>query len=242
MVNELRTHFLKAHAATPSIETLVHAFIPHKFVDHTHPDAILALSNQLDGEKLLKEALGDTVALLPYFPPGFKLAKAVADKLEQNPSAQALVLMQHGLVTWGETASQSYGKTIELTNKAETYLQQHARTPLTLKYSTSVLEAEKRLTEIAPIVRGLLAKPTGDPDRPWARAILQPLINKDVLNFVDSDRGKEIALTPPLTSDHLIRTKPFYLWVELPDFTNPGNLREQFSKAIEDMRPLMTPM
>jgi rhamnose utilization protein RhaD (predicted bifunctional aldolase and dehydrogenase)/NAD(P)-dependent dehydrogenase (short-subunit alcohol dehydrogenase family) len=234
MVNELRIHFLKANAATPSIETLVHAFIPQKFVDHTHPDAILALSNQLDGEKLLKEALGNTVALLPYFPPGFKLAKAVADKLEQDPSAQAIVLMQHGLVTWGETASQSYGKTIELTNKAEAYLQQHARTPLTPKYATSVLEAEKRLTEIAPIVRGLLAKPTGDPDRPWARAILQPLINKDVLNFVDSDRGKEIALTPPLTSDHLIRTKPFYLWVDSPDFTNPGTLREQFARAIED--------
>ena len=233
MMSELRIHFLKANAATPSIETLVHAFIQHKFVDHTHPDAILALSNQLEGEKLLREALGDTVALLPYFTPGFKLAKAVADKLEQNPSAQAIVLMQHGLVTWGETASQSYGKTIELTNKAETYLQQHARHPLMMKSSTSMSEAEKRLSEIAPVVRGLLAKPTGDPDRPWARVILQPLINQDVLSLVDSDRGKEIALTPPLTSDHLIRTKPLYLWVDSPDFTNPGNLREQFSKAIE---------
>ena len=92
------------------------------------------------------------------------MAKAVAELLEQNPSAQAIVLMQHGLITWGETASESYEKTIELTTKAEAYLQQHARNPLKPKYATSLPEAEKRLTEIAPIVRGLLAKPTGDPD------------------------------------------------------------------------------
>jgi rhamnose utilization protein RhaD (predicted bifunctional aldolase and dehydrogenase)/NAD(P)-dependent dehydrogenase (short-subunit alcohol dehydrogenase family) len=233
MVNEFKTHFLNAHAAAPSIETLVHAFIPYKFVDHTHPDAILALSNQVDGESLLGEALGETVALLPYFPPGFKLAKAIADKLEKNPAAQAVVLMQHGLITWGDAAKQSYAKTVELTSKAEMYLRQKARNPLRPKYSTPLPDAENRFALIAPVVRGLLAKATGDPDRPWERAILQPLISRDVLDFVDSDRGKDIALTPPLTSDHLIRTKPFYLWMDMPDFANPGSLREQFSRAIQ---------
>ena len=233
MVNEFKTHFLNAHAAAPSIETLVHAFIPYKFVDHTHPDAILALSNQVDGESLLGEALGETVALLPYFPPGFKLAKAIADKLEKNPAAQAVVLMQHGLITWGDAAKQSYAKTVELTSEAEMYLRQKARNPLRPKYSTPLPDAENRFALIAPVVRGLLAKATGDPDRPWERAILQPLISRDVLDFVDSDRGKDIALTPPLTSDHLIRTKPFYLWMDMPDFANPGSLREQFSRAIQ---------
>ena len=71
MVNEFRTHFFDASAATPSIETLVHVFIPHKFVDHTHPDAILALTNQTGGEELIKEALGKKIALLPYSPPWF---------------------------------------------------------------------------------------------------------------------------------------------------------------------------
>jgi rhamnose utilization protein RhaD (predicted bifunctional aldolase and dehydrogenase)/NAD(P)-dependent dehydrogenase (short-subunit alcohol dehydrogenase family) len=233
MVNEFRTHFLDAHAATPSIETLVHVFIPSKYVDHTHPDAILALTNQADGEERLKEALGEDVVWLPYVPPGLKLAKAVADKLEQNPSAQALVLMKHGLLTWGETTQESYGKTIELADKAEKYLRAHARNPLAARSATPISIAQKRFAAIAPMVRGLLAIPTGDQDHPWERVILQPLINEDVLNFVDSDRGKEIALTPPLTADHLIRTKPFFLWIDSPEFDDAPKLREQFANAVK---------
>jgi rhamnose utilization protein RhaD (predicted bifunctional aldolase and dehydrogenase)/NAD(P)-dependent dehydrogenase (short-subunit alcohol dehydrogenase family) len=234
MVNEFRTHSFDAHAATPSIETLVHVFIPHKFVDHTHPDSILALTNQVSGEKLIQEALGKDVALVPYYPPGFRLAQAVADTLEQNPSVRALVLMHHGLVTWGESARQSYATVIELAGKAEEYLQLHSRRSIISESPTALSDAEKRYIALAPMVRGLLAKPTGDPDHPWETCILQPLINRDVLNIVDSDRGKEIALTPPLTSDHLIRTKPFYLWLNSPDFDNPGRLREQFSQAIRE--------
>ena len=100
MVSEFRTHSLSACAADPSIETLVHVFVPAKFVDHTHPDAILALSNQENGEKLLKEALGEDVAILKYSSPGFRLAKAVADYFDRNPAATAMVLMHHGLLTW----------------------------------------------------------------------------------------------------------------------------------------------
>jgi rhamnose utilization protein RhaD (predicted bifunctional aldolase and dehydrogenase)/NAD(P)-dependent dehydrogenase (short-subunit alcohol dehydrogenase family) len=234
MVNEFRTHMLAARSATPSIETLVHVFIPNKFVDHTHPDAILALTNQRGGERLLREALGEGVAVLEYSPPGFKLAKAVAAELERNPSAKAMVLMRHGLLTWGNTARSSYGTTIDLVSRAERYLEQHACNPLVPKFVTSLSLAEKRLNDIAPMIRGLLAKPTGDPDRPWARVILSPLMNTDVLNFVDSDRGRELALTPPLTSDHLIRTKSFYLWIDSPQFEDFRALRAQCSKAIQE--------
>ncbi len=234
MVNEFRTHFLDARSATPSIETLVHVFIPAKFVDHTHPDAILALTNQIEGERLLREALGEEVPVLKYCTPGFKLAKVVAAELERRPSAKAMVLMQHGLLTWGASARDSYGTTIELVSKAERYIEQHARKPLVPKFSTALSVAEKRLADIAPMVRGLLAKPTGDPDHPWARTILTPLINEDVLNFVNSDRGREIALTPPLTSDHLIRTKPLYLWIDNPQFDSFNKLRDQFSGAIRE--------
>jgi rhamnose utilization protein RhaD (predicted bifunctional aldolase and dehydrogenase)/NAD(P)-dependent dehydrogenase (short-subunit alcohol dehydrogenase family) len=233
MVNEFRTHLLDAEAATPSIETLVHVFIPRKFVDHTHPDAILALTNQIDGKNLVKEALGENVVVLDYFPPGFMLAKEVAAEYEKMPAAHAIVLMMHGLVTWGETARESYEKTIELVGKAENYLAKNARIPLITSISTSQELAERRLAQAAPVIRGLLAQATGDPDHPWSRSILSPLINKKVLDFVDSDRGRDIALTPPLTSDHLIRTKPFYLWVDAPDFENPARLHSQFSEAIQ---------
>jgi len=234
MVNEFRTHFLDARSATPSIETLLHVFIPNKFVDHTHPDAILALSNQLEGERLLREALGEGVAVLKYTAPGFKLAKAAADELERNPTAKAMVLMWHGLLTWGDTAQDSYGTTIELVSRAERYLERHRRSPLVPRLSTSLSLAGNRLTALAPMARGLLAKPTGDPDHPWERVVLAPLINEEILNFVNSDRGREIALTPPLTSDHLIRTKSLYLWIDNPQFDDLKKLREQFSKAIRE--------
>jgi rhamnose utilization protein RhaD (predicted bifunctional aldolase and dehydrogenase)/NAD(P)-dependent dehydrogenase (short-subunit alcohol dehydrogenase family) len=234
MVNEFRTHLLDESSATPSIETLVHAFIPAKFVDHTHPDAILALTNQIHGEDLVREALGENVAVLEYFPPGFQLAKEVASEYERMPKAQAIVLMRHGLVVWGKTAKESYDRTIELVGKAEIFLQQRASKHLLISTPTPVALAEQRLVRVAPIIRGLLAQRTADQDQPWTRTILAPLIDRKALNFVDSDRGREIAATPPLTSDHLIRTKPFYLWIESPDFENPDKLRVHFSKAIEE--------
>jgi rhamnose utilization protein RhaD (predicted bifunctional aldolase and dehydrogenase)/NAD(P)-dependent dehydrogenase (short-subunit alcohol dehydrogenase family) len=234
MVNEFRTHLLDARAATPSIETLVHVFIPHKFVDHTHADAILALTNQQDGESHVRNALGENIAILKYVPPGFKLAKAVAEILEKNPGAEALVLGHHGLVTWGDTARESYGKTIDLTSKAQRYLELHARHPLVCSNPTPVALAEQRLAGIAPVVRGLLANRTGDPDRQWSKVILRPLITPEILSFVDSDRARDVALTPALTSDHLIRTKAMYLWVDAPAFDDPNRLRDQFSKAIRE--------
>jgi rhamnose utilization protein RhaD (predicted bifunctional aldolase and dehydrogenase)/NAD(P)-dependent dehydrogenase (short-subunit alcohol dehydrogenase family) len=234
MANEFRTHILDARAATPSIETLVHVFIQGRFVNHTHPDAILALTNQENAENLVREALGERIVVLRYVPPGFKLAKAVAAALDENPTATAMVLMCHGLVTWGEKARDCYAATIQLTGKAEQYLARHARRPLVCAAPTPIPLAEQRLTRVAPMLRGLLANPTRNPDNRWDRVILQPLITKDILHFVDSDRGKEVALTPPLTSDHLIRTKAYYLWIDNPDFDDLTRLREQFSKAIQD--------
>ena len=103
MVEELRTHLLRADSPTPSIEALVHAFLPGVFIDHTHADAILALTNREDGEAVAKEALGDEVVVLPYVTPGFKLALAAAMALKVHPRVRGMVWAHHGLVTWGET-------------------------------------------------------------------------------------------------------------------------------------------
>jgi rhamnose utilization protein RhaD (predicted bifunctional aldolase and dehydrogenase)/NAD(P)-dependent dehydrogenase (short-subunit alcohol dehydrogenase family) len=233
MVNQFRTHFLDSRAATPSIETLVHVFIPRKFIHHTHSDSILALTNQTEGVKLVKEAFGESVAVIDYFPPGFKLAKAAAAEFEKKPKARAMVFMRHGLLTWGDTAWESYTTTIELASTAETFIQKRARHPLIPGVSTSPSLAEKRFLGIAPVVRGLLSEPTGDPDRPWARPILQPLIQRSILDFVDSERGREVALTPALTSDHLIRTKPLCLWIDRPEFSDLEKFRTQFSQAVQ---------
>jgi rhamnulose-1-phosphate aldolase/alcohol dehydrogenase len=232
MLHEFRTHLLEARAAFPSIETLVHAFIPAKFIDHTHADAILTLTNQTDGKKLVREALGDGIPVLQYIRPGFKLAQAAAAAYEANPSCKAMVWMRHGLLTWGDSARASYEVTVDMVSRAEEYIVRHARRRIILTRSTPPELAQQRLVQVAPVVRGLLAQPTSDGDRPYSRSILQPLITRGALDFVDSAGGKELALLGPLTSDHLIRTKSLPLWIDDPQYENPAALRKQIAEGI----------
>lgn len=234
MLNEFQTHRWDSQAAPPSIETLVHAFLPQKFIDHTHADAILALTNQQDGEKHVRAALGKDVVILDYVAPGFKLAQAAAAAFEANPGSKAMVWMRHGLVSWGDTARTSYNATVDLITRAEDYLASHANRPLIVAVSTPLYVAEARFADMAPMARGLLARNTGDPDQPFRRCVLQPLIDRSTLDFLDSDRGRDLALTSPLTADHLIRTKPFPLWIEAPQFADPEKLRAQLSQGISD--------
>jgi rhamnulose-1-phosphate aldolase/alcohol dehydrogenase len=234
MVNEFRTHLLDCNAPSSSIETLAHAFLPAKFVDHTHADAILALTNQVGGAERVREVLGEGIIVLPYVRPGFDLAKEAIQALEDSPKARGMVWMQHGLVTWGETARESYERTIELVNAAEQYRGQKAKHRITVNVSTPIETAMARLEQVAPIVRGLLAQATGDDNRPWRRMILKALADREALDFVDSAEGKRLALTPPLTTDHLIRTKSLPLWVDAPDYNDLAKLRGQIAEAIKD--------
>src|SRR5213080_1549093 len=113
MVNQLRTHLFDASAPNPSVETLLHAFLPHAFIDHTHADAILALTNQPDGTELIRNALGDRVLVVPYVMPGFRLAKLAAEMFEGKPDADGMVLLKHGLFTFAADARASNERTIE---------------------------------------------------------------------------------------------------------------------------------
>jgi rhamnose utilization protein RhaD (predicted bifunctional aldolase and dehydrogenase)/NAD(P)-dependent dehydrogenase (short-subunit alcohol dehydrogenase family) len=233
MAAEFQLYRLVPGTAAPSIETLSHAYLPAKFIDHTHADAILVLTNQPDGEKLVREALGNGVVTIDYVKPGFKLATGVAAAFDAHPGCRAMVWMRHGITTWGSTARESYEAMIDLVMQAEEFAARRASRPLVVVVRTPVAEAEKRLLTAAPVVRGLLAQPSGDPDRPYQRVILQPLVNQEVLDFLGSDRGKELALTPALTSDHLIRTKALPLWVDNPEYSDPAKLRAQLSTALE---------
>lgn len=236
MVREIRTHLFDDRSPTPSIETLVHAFLAPKFIDHTHADAILALTNQVNGEKRIREALGEDVIVLPYAKPGFELAQASARAYEAAPQKRGMVWMHHGIVTWGETARDAYETMIDLVSRAESYLEKKAGTPLRVQTPTPLETAQERWIKLAPILRGCLADPTGDQDRPYRRRILVPLINRDVLDFVDSTTGRELALGPPLTSDHLIRTKPLPLWIDAPRYDDESGLHEQIRKAVQEYR------
>lgn len=234
MIDQYRTQLIDPHAATPSVETLVHAILPAKFIDHTHAGVILALTNQANGRELIQEALGDDLIVLDYVEPGFRLAKAVAAAYSANTARRGMVWMWHGLITWGDTAREAYEAHIEFATKAEEYLARKSHRPLIVQVSTPLATAGECLSRVAPIVRGLLARPTGDGDQPYGRVILRPLVNQQVLDFLDSDRGKEVALTPALTGDHLIRTKALPVWVDAPAYDDLDRLREQISRAVQD--------
>ena len=198
MLRELHAHLLDSRSASPSIETLVHAILPQKFIDHTHADAIVALTNQTQGEKRVAEALGEDVLVLGYVHPGFELAKAVGSAFAVHPDCRAMVWMRHGLVTWGDTARQSYAAMIELVSKAEAYLERKANRPIVVQVPTPARVAQERWARLAPVLRGLLATRTGNPDRPYRRLILQSLQEPAVLQLLGTERFKKLALTPPL--------------------------------------------
>ena len=124
MVNELAANVTRAGAPAPSVETILHAVIPHKFVDHTHADALLAITNTDDGEARVREIYGDNVIIVPYVMPGFELARVCAKRIqaEMKPSTIGIVLLKHGLFSFGATAEESYGRMISLVECAEHYL------------------------------------------------------------------------------------------------------------------------
>ncbi|MCG6550796.1 MAG: bifunctional aldolase/short-chain dehydrogenase [Candidatus Magnetominusculus sp. LBB02] len=233
MINEFRTHMFNASSATPSVETLLHVFLPFKYIDHTHADAILTLANQANAGQLIKQALGEDVLTVDYYTPGFKLAKAVLAAFNGKPDCTAIVLAHHGIVTWGDTARNSYNKMIELVTAAEAYINKHTTAPPKRRGAVSPDEARQRYIKIAPILRGLLAVDSGNEDQPFTRVILTPLIDDDTLDYIGSDIGRETALTPPVTSDYLIRTKTYPLWIDGLNFDNMDELSAQLSGAIE---------
>jgi len=232
MADELGTHLLVASSASPSIETLAHAFVAARFVDHSHADAILALTNRPDGVACVRDAVGDQVIVLDYVRPGFRLAKAVAEAYEANAGRRAMVWMRHGLVTWGDTARESYTLMIDLVTRAERYLAASASRAPRITVPVHLDVAAGRLRAVAPVVRGLLAEATGDGDNRYRRVILRPLVTRETLEFLAAPGARELALSPPLTADHLIRIRAWPLWVDSPAFEQPERLREQLSEAV----------
>ncbi len=229
MVNELRTHLLDASAPTPSVETLLHAFLPFRFVDHSHADAIVALTNQADWEAHCRAALGDQVLFLPYIMPGFPLALAVAEAVEANPEARAIVLSHHGLFTFDDEARASYEHHVALVDRAERYLADHP--PVApLRAETTPAEARLRIATVGPILRGLLR----DHDPAGRHWILDHRATPEILAFADDPQGRGLARSAPLTPDHVIRTKPHPMVVEGLDWDDPDRVRATLDRALEE--------
>ncbi|MBL8689509.1 MAG: bifunctional aldolase/short-chain dehydrogenase [Rhodospirillaceae bacterium] len=212
MVNFQRLNLLDAGAPNPSVETLFHAFLPHKFIDHTHANAVLSLTDQPDGMKITKEVYGDRAAIVDYVMPGFALAKMAGDAASKAPKAEGLVLYKHGIFTWGESAKEAYDRMIELVSLAEGRIAKGRKTATTVKLPAKTAS----VAEIAPILRGLLAIPVNPDDGNWKRWVLEFRTSDNIRAFVDgSDLGR-YAQAGTVTPDHVIRTKPKPLILPAP--------------------------
>ncbi|MDH4320609.1 MAG: bifunctional aldolase/short-chain dehydrogenase, partial [Desulfobulbaceae bacterium] len=228
MVNQFRTHLLDASSPNPSIETLVHAFLPHRFIDHTHADAIVTLTNQPDADRLLREALGDKIGILPFIMPGFPLAKAMAELLERQPEMEYLILKNHGIFTFGDTGRQAYDRMIEAVSRAESYIQ----AALTVKGAPRAAASPMPDSAVVlPILRGALALP-GDL-RPQS-VCLHLRRNEAVLAQLARPDAQGLFSTGVLTPDHVIRVKNYPLFLDCAAAADEEALRELIGRAVRE--------
>jgi rhamnulose-1-phosphate aldolase/alcohol dehydrogenase len=206
MVDYLARCLVDPASARPSIETLLHAFLPAKAVLHTHADAILALTNSAGREETVREALGAKIILVPYRRPGFQLSREVADAFDAMPDADGLVLMNHGLITWGESVQEAYERHVVIVTRAEEFLTEALmrRSPI-----MEIPRSDANVTELALTLRGALSA-----KRP---AILELDDSEEVLRFLARDDLDRVTQIGAATPDHLLYTKRFPLLLDGED-------------------------
>jgi len=229
MVNFQRINLLDSTAPNPSVETLLHAFLPHKFIDHTHSTAVLALTDQPDGEAVVREVYGDKVAYVPYTIPGFALAKSVADVFDRNPNVEGLVLLQHGIFTVGGDARQAYERMIDFVSLAEERLARQRKPRAAAKLPANLA----RLPDIAPILRGAVAIERNEMAGTVKRQILCFRTSPAILAYVNGADVARYSQVGVVTPDHTIRTKNWPLLVPAPDAHKLDDWKEAVHAAVE---------
>jgi rhamnose utilization protein RhaD (predicted bifunctional aldolase and dehydrogenase)/NAD(P)-dependent dehydrogenase (short-subunit alcohol dehydrogenase family) len=225
MVNELIAQTLRAGAPVPSVEAILHALLPQRFVDHTHADAVVTVTNTPGGGERIGEIYGDAVIVVPYVMPGFVLARAVHEQLAALgrsglPAGPAIgmVLLQHGIFSFGDTARESYERMIHLVDLAESYLRRHGAWVLAPGGQAGAApggggeagtgEADDRAGERSLAIAGLRSALSAAAGRPL---VVTSRREPRVLRFVGRPDVAELALQGPATPDHVLRTKPLPL-------------------------------
>jgi rhamnose utilization protein RhaD (predicted bifunctional aldolase and dehydrogenase)/NAD(P)-dependent dehydrogenase (short-subunit alcohol dehydrogenase family) len=199
MVNQLVTHMLRASAPAPSIETILHGLMPPKFVDHTHADAVLSVTNTADGEKRIRDIYGKRCVVIPYLMPGFDLAQYCTREFRRlgTPETVGMVLLNHGIFSFGETARESYERMIELVTLAERYLDSRHAWSVTLKSPPAG-------APWAAVQSGLRRRVC---DAAATPLILTTVTTERTLGFAAHPQLARISQQGPATPDHVIRTK-----------------------------------
>jgi rhamnose utilization protein RhaD (predicted bifunctional aldolase and dehydrogenase)/NAD(P)-dependent dehydrogenase (short-subunit alcohol dehydrogenase family) len=214
MVNFQRTNLIDAGAPNPSVETLLHAFLPHKYIDHTHSTAVLSLADQPDCAETCRAVYGRRVGLVPYIMPGFALAKKAAEIYEDDPEVEGLILLKHGIFTFGKTAREAYERMITMVTLAEERIASGRRRI----FASAALPARLAApAEIAPIIRGACAIADPAVAGAYKRFVLDFRSDPAILAYVNGAELARYSQSGVATPDHTIRTKNYPLLVPPPE-------------------------
>jgi len=208
-------------APNPSVEALLHAIIPFDWIDHTHADAVVTLTNTPEGNELIRKIYGERLLLIPYVMPGFKLSRKVFEMTKKIDWTQfeGMILLNHGIFSFGDTALESYTRMIDLVSLAEDFLEKNST--LTNTATTESVPGKAELLKLACIRRKVSAiRGTG--------SLAQLNFSTEARTFAKLTNVKEIATRGPITSDHLIRTKSVPAII---DPENPQRSLDEFSSA-----------
>jgi rhamnose utilization protein RhaD (predicted bifunctional aldolase and dehydrogenase)/NAD(P)-dependent dehydrogenase (short-subunit alcohol dehydrogenase family) len=200
MVSEMVTHTTRAGAPVASVEAILHAILPFKWVDHTHADAIVTITNSANGEAAIREIFGDDVVVIPYVMPGFDLARVCAERFpkEAGKATIGMVLLNHGLFTFGESAKESYDRMISLVTRAEDYLRRRNAWEI----ERAAPGAPPRAIDAGlPELRQRVSAMAGFP------VVIARHADKAIRAFIARSDLADIASQGPATPDHSIRTK-----------------------------------
>ncbi len=233
MVEYLSHCMIDSKHPRASIETLLHAFLPFKHVDHTHPDAIISICCADNGKEIAQEIFGERFVWVPYVRPGFTLSKMIAEGVRNNPNADLVLMEKHGLVVWGETAKESFDKTISVINEAENYINARIDENNVFggkKYESLTEEEQKSiLAKVMPIIRGAVSD---------EKKMLLTYDNADdVLEFVNSHDAEVLSQVGAACPDHLVHTKMVPLFINWdPSTKDVDQLIEAIKAGIESFK------
>ena len=197
-----RANLIDPAAPNPSVEVMLHAFLPHKFVDHTHASAVLSIIDQPDGEKKCADAFGGRLAFVPYLMPGFGLAKKAIEIFERAQPSDGLILSKHGIVTFGESAREAYERMIAMVSLAEDFIARNSEPRILV----TVWREPEPIAAVAPIIRGACSQKDEKIEGAWRRLVLDFRGGPMVLSALQSDLAC-LAEGGVVTPDHTIRTK-----------------------------------
>jgi rhamnulose-1-phosphate aldolase/alcohol dehydrogenase len=231
MVEYLAHCFYQPGRPRPSIETLLHGFLPFTHIDHTHADATNYFACAENGEQLARDCFGDDLIWIPYRRPGFGLAREVALAVRAKPDAKLVILAKHGLITWGETDEECFATTLTTITKASNFVEARIAAANQATFGgvrITPLEQEKRheiATQIAPTLRGLVSANK--------RQILHFEDSEDILTFVGSEDAPRLTRIGAACPDHLVHTKPWPLLVEWSPEAGVESLTTALTTGIE---------